>query len=49
MTRYQVLRRLGCDTIAAAAIALLNWAFNVPLGQIKFLTVTIHYEGKEQP
>lgn len=40
MTRYQALRRIGCDPVAASFVALLNWLFDVRKNEIRFMNVT---------
>lgn len=44
MTRYQALRAIGCDPLAAGAIAAMNWIAGIRRGQIRFLSVVIEYE-----
>lgn len=41
MTRYQVLRHVGCDPISAGFIAFLNWLRGVPPDIVRFGTVEI--------
>ena len=48
MTRYQVLRRIGCDPITAGCIAFLNWLGGAPAGLIGFMTVTIEYDPEDE-
>ena len=47
MTRYQALRRIGCDPLTAGGIAIANWLRGYPEGLIVFLTVQIEYDPKE--
>lgn len=47
MTRYQVLRRIGCDPVASAFIAFMNWLMDYPDGVICFMSLLIEYEPKE--
>lgn len=41
MSRYQVLRRLGCDPLAAGFIAFLNWMRGYPANEIHFTHIVI--------
>lgn len=41
MTRYQALRRLGCDPLSAAFIAVLNWMRGVEPNRIVFMTLDV--------
>lgn len=45
MSRYQALRRIGCDPIAAGFIAGMNKLLGVPAGTIRFMHITIEYES----
>jgi hypothetical protein len=47
MTRYQVLRRIGCDPLTASGVAFMNWLWGQPQGVISFMTVVIEYDPKE--
>ena len=47
MTRYQVLRRIGCDPLTAGGVAFMNWLWGQPQGVIAFMTVVIEYDPKE--
>ena len=44
MTRYQVLRNLGCDWFTAG---FMNYMLNYPEGVIGFMNVVIEYDPKE--
>ena len=44
MTRYQVLRGIGCSRFVAWFIATMNSLRGVPEGEIRFLNVTMEYE-----
>lgn len=44
MSRYQALRRIGCDPLSAAVIAIMNRILGVPCGEIRFMHITIEYE-----
>lgn len=44
MSRYQALRSIGCDPVAAGWVAFLNWLFGVPSGLVKFMTFEMEYE-----
>ena len=44
MTRYQALRKCGCDPVAAGFVAALNWLLGVRPGVIQFIHITIEYE-----
>lgn len=43
MTRYQVLRSVGCEPLTAAIIALANWVYGAPAGLVVCLNVQIEY------
>lgn len=43
MTRYQVLRKLGCDIVTASTIAFFNKVRGVPPGLIVFMHIKIEY------
>ena len=47
MTRYQVLRNLGCDWFTAGGITFMNYMLNYPEGVIGFMHVIIEYDPKE--
>ncbi len=47
MTRYQALRRIKCDPLTAGLIAGLNWLFNIPSGEIRFMNVIIEFDPEE--
>ena len=47
VTRYQVLRRIGCDPLTAGGVAFMNWLWGQPEGVIAFMTVVIEYDPKE--
>lgn len=47
MTRYQVLRRIGCDPLTAGSIAFMNWLRGYPDGRIYFMTTVIEFDPKE--
>lgn len=44
MTRYQVLRSLGCDPLSAGIVASINWLFGVREGVVGFMNVVIEYD-----
>ena len=44
MTRYQVLRRIGCDPLTAGGVAFMNWLWGQPEGVI---APVIEYDPKE--
>ena len=48
MTRYQVLRRIGCGPLTAGCIAFLNWLWGAPAGRIGFMTLTIEYDPEDE-
>ncbi len=48
MTRYQVLKRMGCDTLTAATISALNWVWGAPQGEIYFMHIVIEYEVNDE-
>ena len=48
MTRYQVLRKIGCDPIAASFVAVMNWLYNVQPGLVKFMTFEIEYDTVQE-
>lgn len=48
MTRYQALRRIGCDPLVSGGIAFLNWLCGVPAGLICFMCVVIEFDPGEQ-
>ena len=48
MTRYRVLRKIGCDPIAASFVAVMNWLCNVPQGLVKFMTFEIEYDTVQE-
>ena len=48
MTRYQVLRRIGCDPITAGVIAFMNWLWGYPDGIICFTTAVIEYDPEDK-
>lgn len=43
MTRYQVLRCMGCDPLTAGTIAFFNWLRGAPDGLIFFMHMVIEY------
>lgn len=43
MTRYQALRKMGCDVVTACFIGSLNWLFGVREGEIRFMHMIIEY------
>lgn len=45
MTRYRLLRNIGCDWLTAAVIVGLNNLAGVPDGLIKFMTLEIEYDA----
>ena len=47
MTRYQVLRKLGCDWFTAGGIAFMHYMLNYPEVTIGFMNVIIEYDPKE--
>lgn len=47
MTRFQALRRMRCDLVTAAFIALMNWMADVPQGEIRFMSVVIEFDPEE--
>ena len=47
MTRYQALRRIGCDPLAAGFIALMNWALGVPANEIRVMVATIEFDNED--
>ena len=47
MTRYQALRRLGCDVLTACFIGSLNYLFGVREGEIRFMHMIIEYDTEE--
>lgn len=47
MTRYRVLRNIGCDPLAAALISFLNAALNVPPGLVGFMNIVIEYDPRK--
>ncbi len=46
MTRYQALRRIGCDPLTAGFIAGMNWAMGQPKGHIRFMHITMEYSDQ---
>lgn len=44
MSRYQILRSIGCDPFAAGAIAFMNWVIGTPPNEIRFMHVTMEIE-----
>lgn len=44
MTRYRVLRGLGCNPFTSIAVSVLNALRGVPEGYIVLLLVTIEYD-----
>ena len=48
MTRYQALRRLGCDVLTDCFIGSLNHLFGVREGEIRFMHMIIEYDTEEQ-
>jgi hypothetical protein len=49
MSRYQALRRIGCDPLTAGFIAAMNWAMGQPKGQIRFMHITMEYDTQGTP
>ena len=49
MTRYQVLRRIGCGPITAGGIAFMNWLIGYPPNLIGFMTIVIEFDPEEEP
>lgn len=47
MTRYQVLRRTGCDPLTAGTITFFNWLRGAPAGYIFFMHMVIEYDQEE--
>lgn len=45
MSRYQALRRIGCDPLTAGVIAGMNRCMGVPRGEIRFMHITMEYEA----
>lgn len=48
MTRYQVLRRMGCGPFTSGSIAFFNWLRGYPPGVIAFMTVVIEFDPNEE-
>lgn len=44
MTRYQALRKMKFDPLAAAVVAFFNWLADVPQGIVVIMFVVIEYE-----
>jgi hypothetical protein len=44
VTRYRALRRIGCDPLAAALVAVLNWLQRVPANEIRVLTTVVEID-----
>lgn len=44
MRRYRALRKLGCDWFTAGFIAWVNFLFNVPENEIRFMHLIIEIE-----
>ncbi len=49
MTRYQALRRIGCDPLTAGVIALMNWAMGHPPNEIHFMHMVIEVDEEPHP
>jgi hypothetical protein len=47
MTRYKVLRQIGCSSLTALFISFLNKLMNIPDGTIRFLHMDIDYRVNE--
>lgn len=45
MTRYSVLRKMGCDPLTAGIIAGMNWLLGVPKNEIRVMRIVIEIEG----
>lgn len=48
MTRYQALRRIGCDPVGSACIAFMNWVMGYPANEIRFIGVTAEFDPEEK-
>lgn len=48
MSRYQALRRMGCDPLSAGFVAFMNWMRGNPPNRIAFLTTVIEIEDEKE-
>lgn len=47
MTRYQCLRKMRFDWFTAGFIAGMNWLFDAPRNEIRFMHVVIEFDPEE--
>lgn len=48
LTRYKVLRKMGCGWFTASTISMLNHMWGVPNGYIGFMNVVIEFDPNEE-
>lgn len=47
MTRYQALRKIGCDPFTCWIICFLNWMVDVPEGKVGVMHIIIEYDTED--
>lgn len=48
MTRYKVLRRIGCDPVTAGLLAFTNYVMGVPAGIVGTMLCVIEFDPNEE-
>jgi hypothetical protein len=48
MTRYQYLRKIGCDSLTSGCIAFLNWIARCPEGYVVFMNLILEFDPNEE-
>ncbi len=47
MTRYRALRAIGCGPFTSGVIAFMNWLMGVPVGEIRFMHITMEIDDTD--
>lgn len=48
LTRYRVLRKLGCGPVTAGLVAFINFVMGVPEGVVGIMHCVIEFDPKEE-